>query len=310
MKKIDPRRFGYYVKITITIVFVVAAVIVFYRFNRAALNNSVIIENVSSEPGSFAYSSHISSAVVPEPFEIENVKPPNESSRKEISTLQNMEPQFSEPELSCDEFSKPESSEEYISKPENSEEDVSEPESFEEDFSKPAISEAESFDTDISESGSGTSVEPQQSTLININTADAAELQTLPGIGEVKAAAIIAYRTEHGAFTDISQIMNVSGIGEKTFENIRDMITVGEAAAPPADNSDTESGDEVQTGLVNINTASAAELQTLNGIGEKKAAAIIAYREEHGAFTDISQIKNVNGIGEKTFENIRDKITV
>ena len=62
--------------------------------------------------------------------------------------------------------------------------------------------------------------------MININTATSEELQTLSGIGEVKAAAIIAYREEHGIFKDISEIMNVSGIGEKTFEKIRGRITV------------------------------------------------------------------------------------
>lgn len=62
--------------------------------------------------------------------------------------------------------------------------------------------------------------------LVNINTASSKELQTLPGIGEAKADAIIAYREEHGDFDDISRIMNVSGIGEGTFENIREHITV------------------------------------------------------------------------------------
>ena len=67
---------------------------------------------------------------------------------------------------------------------------------------------------------------PPETALININTADAEKLQTLSGIGEAKAAAIIAYREEHGAFGDINEIMNVSGIGEKIFENIRDSITI------------------------------------------------------------------------------------
>ena len=62
--------------------------------------------------------------------------------------------------------------------------------------------------------------------LVNINTASSKELQTLPGIGEAKADAIIAYREEHGDFDDISRIMNVSGIGEGIFENIREHITV------------------------------------------------------------------------------------
>ena len=61
---------------------------------------------------------------------------------------------------------------------------------------------------------------------ININTADNELLCTLKGIGEVTADKIIAYRTEHGDFGAIEEIMNVSGIGEKTFEQIKDAICV------------------------------------------------------------------------------------
>ncbi len=61
---------------------------------------------------------------------------------------------------------------------------------------------------------------------ININTASATELQLLNGIGEVKSNAIIAYRNTNGPFNSIEEILNVSGIGEKTFEKIKDYITV------------------------------------------------------------------------------------
>lgn len=61
---------------------------------------------------------------------------------------------------------------------------------------------------------------------------------------------------------------------------------------------------------VSINTASIEQLQTLSGIGESKANAIIKYREEHGNFTKIEDIMNVTGIGEKVFEQIKDSITV
>lgn len=63
---------------------------------------------------------------------------------------------------------------------------------------------------------------------ININTAAAEELVSLSGIGEGRAADIIAYREENGAFSRIEDIMKVSGIGEKTFEEIKERITVGE----------------------------------------------------------------------------------
>lgn len=62
---------------------------------------------------------------------------------------------------------------------------------------------------------------------ININTADRNTLMTLPGIGEALAQRIIDYRTANGAFHKISDIMNVSGIGEKRYDAIKDLITTG-----------------------------------------------------------------------------------
>lgn len=66
---------------------------------------------------------------------------------------------------------------------------------------------------------------------------------------------------------------------------------------------------EKMSRLVNINTASAAELEQLNGIGEKTAAAIIEYRQET-PFEKIEDIKNVKGIGDKKFEDIKNMICV
>ncbi|MBP5252522.1 MAG: helix-hairpin-helix domain-containing protein [Lachnospiraceae bacterium] len=62
--------------------------------------------------------------------------------------------------------------------------------------------------------------------LININTAGEQALCTLPGIGSSKAQAIISYREEHGSFKDIKEIMNVNGIGENLFNQIKDLIRV------------------------------------------------------------------------------------
>ncbi len=60
---------------------------------------------------------------------------------------------------------------------------------------------------------------------------------------------------------------------------------------------------------VNINTASKEELKTLKGIGDSKAEAILEYRKDQN-FTSIEDIKKVSGIGEKTFEGIKDSISV
>lgn len=73
----------------------------------------------------------------------------------------------------------------------------------------------------------GTSTGEDEADKININTADAIELDKLPGIGPARAADIIDYRQAHGGFSSIEEIKNISGIGDKTFENIKDLITVG-----------------------------------------------------------------------------------
>ena len=84
-----------------------------------------------------------------------------------------------------------------------------------------------------------------------------------------------------------------------------------------ADTEETEEaarGEDISSGnadgLININTATESELCTINGIGAGKAAAIVKYRQENGGFTSTEDIMKVSGIGESTFEKIKDIITV
>jgi comEA protein len=65
---------------------------------------------------------------------------------------------------------------------------------------------------------------------VNINTASVAELQELPRVGESIAQRIVDYRTKNGKFKRVEDLMKVKGIGEKVFLQLKDMITVGEAA--------------------------------------------------------------------------------
>jgi competence protein ComEA len=61
---------------------------------------------------------------------------------------------------------------------------------------------------------------------------------------------------------------------------------------------------------VNLNTASVADLEALNGIGPAKAQAIVEYREKNGAFKSVEDLKMVRGIGDKLFEQLRPQVTV
>ena len=63
---------------------------------------------------------------------------------------------------------------------------------------------------------------------VDLNTADAALLDTVPGIGEVIAGRIIEYRNSVGKFKTVDELLNIKGIGEKTLEEMRDYLTVSE----------------------------------------------------------------------------------
>lgn len=88
--------------------------------------------------------------------------------------------------------------------------------------------------------------------------------------------------------------------------------TAGMASNAAVSSSSSSPGPAASSaaGKVNLNTATAADLQKLNGIGERKAEQIIAYREQKGGFKSIDELKEVSGIGDKTFDALKDQITV
>lgn len=87
-------------------------------------------------------------------------------------------------------------------------------------------------------------------------------------------------------------------------------ITSGQVAGASSSSPQTSSKTVVPSGRVNLNSASATELDTLPGIGAAYAQRIIEYRQSHGGFKDISELKNIKGIGDKTYEKLKDLVTI
>ena len=82
------------------------------------------------------------------------------------------------------------------------------------------------FNLEKSNSTEEKSAEKSKSSLVNINTADSSELQSLPGIGPTIAKSIVEYREKNGNFETIEDLKNVTRIGDKTFDKLKDSITV------------------------------------------------------------------------------------
>jgi competence protein ComEA len=72
---------------------------------------------------------------------------------------------------------------------------------------------------------------PASNAVVNINTASATEIATLPGVGARMAARIIEYRQKNGPFKKVEELMNVRGIGEKNFLKLKPQLAVGQAKA-------------------------------------------------------------------------------
>lgn len=83
-----------------------------------------------------------------------------------------------------------------------------------------------------------------------------------------------------------------------------------EVAAPIADGTDPATGTGATSGPLNLNTATAAQLDTLPGIGPALAAAILRERDRRGGFTDVGQLRDVRGIGEARFADLKPLVTV
>jgi comEA protein len=103
------------------------------------------------------------------------------------------------------------------------------PNQTEKTIAEPVVSQNEANDTDVRVLGTATSSKTESvkpSGVINLNAATVTELDSLPGIGPTYAERIVEYRNSNGGFKSVDEVKQVKGIGDKTFEKFKDMITV------------------------------------------------------------------------------------
>jgi competence protein ComEA len=158
---------------------------------------------------------------------------------------------------------------------------------------------------------------------IDLNRATKAELLQLPGVGEHLAEDILAVREQRGGFHDVDDLREVKGIGPMRLERIRPHVRVeganvtvvsGSLVEPSAEKSPQRRAGSVKKNpspnlKIDINHASAAELQQLPSVGPVLSQRIIEVREKT-PFRTVDELRRVSGIGAKTLEKIRPFVTV
>jgi competence protein ComEA len=129
--------------------------------------------------------------------------------------------------------------------------------------------------------------------VLDINEADSAGFTVLPGIGSRLASRIIHFREKLGGFYTIDQVAETFGLSDSVFQKLKPLL---------------ELTDAVQK--ININTANLDTLKTHPYIRWKMAKAIIAYREQHGNFKSLEELKNIPLIDPQSFDKIIHYLTL
>ena len=131
----------------------------------------------------------------------------------------------------------------------------------------------------------------------------------LPGDARVYQAIEMAGGTLEGASPESLNLAQQAEDGQKIYVPTEEEAQTGAALQDTMGGAQDTASDQA-AGKVNLNTAGLEELMTLTGIGQTRAEAILAYREEEGDFRSPEDIMNVEGIKEGIYEKLKDEITV
>lgn len=133
--------------------------------------------------------------------------------------------------------------------------------------------------------------EAEQKQVIDVNTATAAEWETLPGIGKVLANRLIRYREKLGGFTSLEQVKKTYGISDSVFTQIQPLLRLQPEMV-------------WGTRSLDLNTATVSQLSAGAGIPEAIAKAIVLYRKEYGPFLQITDLKKLVLISDTLFQRV------
>src|SRR5690606_23074537 len=133
----------------------------------------------------------------------------------------------------------------------------------------------------------------REAAMVDLNTADSAALEMLPGIGPAFASRILKYRNKLGGFHDKEQLLEVYGMDSARYYNLEKQLLVNPAAIKK----------------LNINTAEFADLKPFPYLSYKQMNAIIQYRRQHGNFKNIDDMKGVAILNEDILRKIAPYIS-
>jgi competence protein ComEA len=182
--------------------------------------------------------------------------------------------------------------------------------------------------------GNSLGIKPTESTCpaaTDLNRADRAELEQVPGIGPGLARKIDDHRRTNGPFKSVEELQLVKGIGPATLEKLRAFVRVEESTdpgsptlpeplvlerratspMPPSAGRASSAASKLQPGdsPIDVNEANAVELMRVPGVGPVMAQNILDARKEH-RFVSVEDLDRVKGIGRKTLERIRPYVVV
>lgn len=135
---------------------------------------------------------------------------------------------------------------------------------------------------------------PRDIAMVDINTADTAALIALPGIGPGFAKRIISFRDKIGGFHSVEQVAETYLLPDSTFQKIKPYLIVGNTTVKK----------------ININAATIDEMKAHPYIRFQMANAIFQYRNQHGTFSDISQLKKIMIMTDEVFEKMKPYLSI